>query len=55
MWRLRAFEITKAGTGKKVIKGRICPECLRDLDQEYIEEGDHRFLLKRIDCYGRRV
>ena len=34
----------------KVIKGRICPECLRDLDQEYIEEGDDRLCIEPIKC-----
>ncbi len=33
-----------------MIKGRICPECLRDLDQEYIEEGDGRFCIEPIKC-----
>ena len=33
-----------------MIKGRICPECLRDLDEEYIEEGDHRFCIEPIKC-----
>jgi len=34
----------------KVIKGRICPDCLNDLDQEYIEEGDDRFCIEPIKC-----
>ena len=33
-----------------MIKGRICPECLRDLDQEYIEEGDDRLCIEPIKC-----
>ena len=33
-----------------MIKGRICPDCLRDLDQEYIEEGDHRFCIEPVKC-----
>jgi hypothetical protein len=33
-----------------VIKGKICPKCLRDLSQEYIEEGDGRFCIGPIKC-----
>jgi hypothetical protein len=36
--------------GNKVIKGRICPECLNDLDQEYIEEGDDRLCIEPLKC-----
>ena len=33
-----------------MIKGRICPECLNDLGQEYIEEGDDRLCIEPVKC-----
>ncbi|MCK4978319.1 MAG: hypothetical protein KAS36_15390 [Anaerolineales bacterium] len=33
-----------------MIKGKICPECLNDLDQEYIEEGDDRLCIEPVKC-----
>ena len=33
-----------------MIKGRICPQCLCDLEQEYIEEGDHRLCITPVKC-----